>query len=266
LAPVVPLETAPRPILILGSSSVTYGESGDPSTLPGLTERYLKERSPAHNWVCVSERLFYSAGMADRADKLVERHRPAVIVIYLQKSQFVSLKVVYQIRNRWPRMYEGSLAFAKWLKGLAGGGGYGAAGLRGWLFRAPVFVAEHVIGTAPEIWVDDAIKYTRETIERLAKQENITILCKMPKETSGTPKTERQLAWAARFRTELAATCESRRIPLFRSEDDRPPARRRWLRRRAEDGVHATPERREEQASVLADEVLAAAESASIRA
>ena len=262
----VTLDTSPRPILILGSSSVTYGESGDSSTLPGLTELYLKERSPEHNWVCVSERLFYGDGMADRAEKLVQRHRPAVVVIYLQKSQFVSLKVVYQIRNRWPRMYESSLAFAKWLKGLAGGGSYGAAGLRGWLFRAPVFVLEHVIGTAPEIWVDDAIKCTRETIERLAKQENITILCKMPKETSGTPKTQRQLAWAARFRAEVATICESRRIPLFRSEDDRPPARRRWLRRRAEDGIHATPERRDEQASVLADQVLAAVEPASVKA
>jgi hypothetical protein len=88
----------------------------------------------------------------------------------------------------------------------------------------------------------------------------------MPKETSGTPKTQRQLAWAARFRAEVATICESRRIPLFRSEDDRPPARRRWLRRRAEDGIHATPERRDEQASVLADQVLAAVEPASVKA
>jgi len=207
--------------------------------------------------VCVSERLFYTASMADRAEKLVERHHADVVVLFLQKNQFTAGKVVFKVRKRWPGMYERALALSQRLKGLAGGGAYGAAGLRGWIFRAPVFFAQVIVGTDTEVSVEEAILRSRETLERLAKDEEATIVCKMPRVNSGWVQSPKQLADVMRFREALAEMCGSRLIPLY-SEVDRPIVKRRWLRRTAPDRVHQNIDSREDDATVLVMQVLEA--------
>src|SRR5581483_8293461 len=202
-------------VLIMGSSSVTYGESGDESTLPGLTEKLLREEHPSIDWTCRSERLFQGPTMAERALKLIGRHQPDVAVLYLQKSQFQTRKVVYRIRNRWPGLYDRAQALALLLKGWAGGGSYGNAGVRGWIFRVPAYLAAKVIGADPDIWVDDAIRHTKETIDGLARREDLTVIVKMPKETSSSPRTTEQLEWGERFRQAVVAACEARHIPAY---------------------------------------------------
>jgi len=245
---------------------VTYGEAGRATTLPGITEALLREKSSDDGWTCVSERLFFGPNMAARAESLVERHQPDVAVLYLSKTQFVQKRVVFRIRNRWPRLYQRSLAFAHWLKGAAGGGPYGATTARGWLYRAPLFLAERLIGTDPDLRVDDAIIYTRETVDRVAKHEAVTFLCKLPKETSGTPKTAEQMGWADRFRGAVVEMCASRHIPAYVSPD-KETVPRRWMRRVTVDGVHSPVASRETNADGLAGEILAAvSEAAAVRA
>jgi hypothetical protein len=254
-------EHAARRVLLLGSSSVTYGESGERTTLHQLTQTNLRRDTHNDDWTCLSELLFYSPAMASRAQKMVEKNGPGVAVLYLQKSQFTNEKVVYRIRERWPRLYDRAYALADWWKKkIAGGHGYGAPGPRGWLFRVPLFVAERVIGTAPSVRMEDALTYTRETIDALLRNEDVVVLVKMPKETSSTPKTERQLARAERFRAGVREHCAARHVAVFLSEDSRPTARRRWLRVTGSDGIHATIERRGEQAGDLATEIVAAVE------
>jgi hypothetical protein len=245
-------------VLIMGSSSVTYGESTDESTLPGLTQKLLRRERPEIEWTCVSERLFQGPTMSDRALKLVERRQPDVAVLYLQKSQFQVRKVVFRIRNRWPAFYDRAQSLALLLKGWAGGGSYGSAGARGWIFRAPAFLAAKVIGADPDIWVDDAIRYTKETIEALARSEDLTLIVKMPKETSTSPRTAEQLEWAERYRQAVVARCQARRIPAYTHVDNRPPVKRPWLRRSAPDGIHSPIDTREDHAETLAAQVLAA--------
>jgi hypothetical protein len=248
----------PRKVLLLGSSSVVYGEDGAATTLHGLTQQMLRERSASGEWTCLSEMLFYGPGMAARARKMVETHHPGVAVLYLQKSQFTTEKVIYRIRERWPRLYKRAYELIDWWKkSVAGGGAYGAPGPRGWLFRVPLFAAERLIGTAPQVRVEDALAYTMETIDALARFEDLVIIIKMPKETSGTPKTAEQLERGRRFRSALREVCATRHIAFFMSEDSRPPARRRWLKKRAPDGLHSPIERREEQARDLAEAIVA---------
>ena len=77
-------------------------------------------------------------------------------------------------------------------------------------------------------------------------------------EIAAVGKTEEQLQRGFRFRDAVGEVCRARHIAYFLSEDSRPTARRRWLKERAIDGVHATPERREEQADDAVEGILEA--------
>jgi len=87
--------------------------------------------------------------------------------------QFLHDYVIFRVRDRWPRLFRVARGIAAPLLALAGGGVAGAPSPRGWIFRAPRWLAALTIGVAPNVALNDAIAWTKEALDALLRTESV---------------------------------------------------------------------------------------------
>lgn len=212
--------TLPQPggtrlVLVLGSSRVTYADSGAPDLAALVAD--AMQRGTGVGWRCASELLFPTASMAERAGRLVARHDPDAVVLDLPGFAYMYQSVVTRIRKRWPRLYPGANALMSRLQALSGGGNDGGDSLRGWIFRAPRRLALTVLGAESEISPEEAIAYFTATLETLLRREDLTIICRLPTNTWQMPRAIREEAERRLVVVRRAVTdyCDQHHIPYY---------------------------------------------------
>lgn len=204
-------------VLLIGSSGVTFSESGPADTLAGLLERELTRRAPEAEWECLCFEASPTRNMADVVSATVEREAGDVVLLAPASSYFTYEYVVVRLRRISPRLYARTVAWTTWLKRMAGGGLEGSASPRGWLFRAPRWVGARVLGMEPRMKVEYAIENTTAALRWLVKQESVVTLVKLPTtsfELAG-PRASVYLGRLNQFNDALHATCREHHVPCY---------------------------------------------------
>ena len=162
-----------RTVMLLGSSGMTWTDTGPSGTLPKLLEAELSRRVPGVVWLCDGVEIPPARNMAARVRAEVESHRPAVVVLGPSGSYYTYDSVIARVRRRWPRLFGLSKSLGEGLKAASGSGIQGSSSPRGLLFRAPQALAARVIGAEPYMKVEHAIANAREALEYAAAQEGL---------------------------------------------------------------------------------------------
>lgn len=235
----------PQTVLLLGASNLTYSEDGRSLTLVALIEDEIGKRLPASNWRCEARPLFYGPRMVDAAEAQTKRIKPAAVVVSLLAWSFATGTPMGRIRARWPALYPSARAIADRLKKAAGGTDVKTP--RGWIFKAPRWLVLQLVGSEPEVDVNDAVRSSIETLDALVRLEGPLVICAI---SLFVTKTKRGEAEAVRRRLELFKTsledhCRLRHIALYDRTDqshNRSPA----------DADYAGLETRRYEASLIA--------------
>ncbi len=202
-------------ILVLGPSNVRFQERGvEDTTTPNLLRDYLKKNATQIENEVITDRLFYGEQMAARAAELIEREQADVAFIQVGTNRLEDRYVVYMVRQRWPRLYKAALKFAIKLKAASGGGPEGGEGPRGLLFRLPRAVARVLIGSKEGYPMDLALKYTKETIDALARFEDRAVAIQLLPTARAKPSRAVQRR-VDTFTRELREYCSRRRVDFL---------------------------------------------------
>jgi len=203
-------------LLALGPSGLVHSDGGPRDTIWELLEDALVRQHPEVGWECHPELLLVSEGMAARALRAVEKHKPDAVALLLPPPAFADDYVVYRIRRLLPALYGFSLRLSKGLKALAGGGSEGSPGVRGLLFRIPQRIVRFLIGADPSIDVTSATRCASETIEALVRTEALTTAVRVG---PAVPAHRHRLAEHHRrmrqFNAPVTALCDRRRVPWY---------------------------------------------------
>jgi hypothetical protein len=207
-------------LLILSSSTVTYtdGEAGE--SLVTMVDACLRNLLTQVEWKCEGEVLYVTESMAERARSLVMKHGATHVLLRPTGLAFMHDEVVNAIRARWPRLYRPALRISEFFRGLGGGVRHGEEGPRGWLFRGPRRLAEHLIGVAPRLRVEVATDYVIAAIEELVRLEDVDLMCRL---SVGNQRTLRDEAEHRRrldyFVSHVRQACDRRLVPLADNAD-----------------------------------------------
>jgi hypothetical protein len=193
-------------LLILGSSSISY--SGDGQSQAAHIQDALAELDPSREWVCLPRHLFLSPSMTQRALALVDDEKPDAVFLHMDGAQIMTDAVVFSLRRRWPSLFPLAMTIAQRMKRAAGGDE--GASPRRWLFRWPRRLAVLILGTAPDVTVEDGIRLTSETIGELVRREGPDLLCGLPVSWESTYD-----ASIATYRSSLISICRQHRIPTY---------------------------------------------------
>lgn len=203
-------------VLLLGPSGILETDSGNTGTMADMLRDALARSHPDLDWQCRPELFFISEGMADRALASVERSRPDAVGLLLGAPAFSFDFVGYRMRRRYPWLYAAALAFSSKLKTVAGGGTDGSDGARGLLYRLPYRLARAVIGAEPAIAVPDAIRCTNETIDSLARSEDVAFVCRVALPSPYYRDWEAESRSRVKeFNAAVTQHCETRRTPSY---------------------------------------------------
>jgi hypothetical protein len=206
-------------VLILGPSNVHFAEPGEEATTTfNLLRNQLARSAPSLDCEVATGFLTYGERMAERAVELIEREQADVTFIQVGTSRLEDTYVVYMIRKRWPSMYPRAMRFAIWLKELSGGGTHGGEGPRGLLFRVPRAIARAIIGAETGYPIDDAIKYTAETVDAVARFEDRSVAIHLMPTTRKSPSRQNR-EMVARFSQEVRQQCANRRVDFLARAD-----------------------------------------------
>ncbi len=138
----------------------------------------------------------------------------AAVVLSLVHSPFAADVPIAVIRRRWPRLYPYARSVAERLKAFAGGAE--VPSLPGWPYRFTRWCVARVVGQEPEVGVDDAIRYTTETLDSLLRFEDLALIPGffMRVRVSGKAATvQRQRVQT--FKTRVGQYCEQRHVDVF---------------------------------------------------
>ncbi len=163
-------------VRIFSHSSLTFANFPDATSLLDRTRSELLRLEPRVDWRCEGELLYVNATMAGRVEQRSAAEPADVVLLRVAEMHFMQDYVVYRIRRRWPRLYGKAVRISAFLNALAGGGPRGSPRPRGWLFRAPRWLAARTIGVAPEIDVEDAAAYTRAALDVVLRAENAHVV------------------------------------------------------------------------------------------
>ncbi len=203
-------------VVLLGPSGILETEGGVSGTMADMLRDRLEALNPDVDWSCWPEIFFISEGMAGRAVRIVSREKPDAAVIMIGSPAFADDFVVYRIRELCPPLFEASLRFSRLIKAIAGGKGEGSPTARGWLFRLPRRIGVKLIGARPVYSFNDALRYSKETIDALVRLEDVAIVCRggvtnPPFSDSATEHRRRVEA----FNDALGAYCRERHVPFY---------------------------------------------------
>jgi hypothetical protein len=173
------VEKAAYSILLLGPSNTRFSETTPDEAMPFLLERELRRQRPGTDWRCLAQPLFFGPSMRSRAEVLIERHRPDLVLLVLASPAFSSYAVVYQLQQRWPRLFRPALKASQMPKRAAGGGAEGASSPRGLLFRVPRRIASSLVGIAPIVTLDQAIESTKAVLDALVRNEDVSVIYRL---------------------------------------------------------------------------------------
>jgi hypothetical protein len=203
-------------VLLLGPSNTNFTETSPDETLPKLIEAELRRLAPDVSWECASERLFFGDSMPRRAVSVVRRVRPDLVVVVCASPAFSMYAVVYRLQQSAPWLYRPALKAAQVLKGMAGGGSEGSPSLRGQIFRLPRRVAARVFGLATVTTVDEAIASTKEALDALLREEELSVVCRLtvPVPYYGDQAAE-DVGRVERFNAAVGAHCRQRNVTCY---------------------------------------------------
>lgn len=217
--------TRAHKVLFCGTSTLTYYDEDPSDSLIGLAEAHLREGAPEIEWSCEAEVVYMTRGMLRRTLAAVERLNPDTVVLRLSSVTFVDETIANRIRERWPRLYRPLRRVSEWLRDLTKGGRYGKDSQLGeWFYRIPRQLAVRVIGTAPEIRVEDALAVSKETIDALLRKETHNLIVGLVPYGEGDNITPEEASRRGSFLNEqLRAFLEERRVayydPMARNDD-----------------------------------------------
>lgn len=200
-------------VLVLGSSTYTYTE-GDPNhAFPALLHSHLSASRPDVAWECDSEIVYTTLTMPGRVRKIVRESDPDLVMLMVSSMHFTRDDVVNVLRRRAPFLYRPARSFAQWLRDVIGGGGpRGANSARGWLYRAPRWLVERVVGSEPTITVEDAVEVVTETIDDLLRVEDLSVIVGLPTAMSRDKESQRR---RQAFLDGVMEVVEDRRVPYY---------------------------------------------------
>jgi len=241
---------------MLGSSGVTYSDTGPAGTLPNLLRAELTERRPDATWVVEAEEIPPARDMPDRVAAAVEAHRPDVVVAMMASNYFTYDSVSARVRRRWPALFRATRALSARVKLVAGGGVEGSASPRGWLFRGPRWLASRLVGAEPYMKLDNATDNSRLALEYLGGLPDIVAVCKLPATSRDVTLERRQVneERVARFHAAMIDTCDRHSIRYYELLQALSAAG--LEHKRTKDGLHPTLETRGAEAWIQADLVL----------
>lgn len=201
-------------VLILGSSQYSYTEADPAHAFPRLALPYLQQLAPEVEWETLSEIVYTTFTMPDRVQRLVEKHQPDAVVMHVSSIHFARNDVINALARKVPFLFKPARAFAQWLRDVSGGGPRGARSPRGWLYRAPRWLVERLVGSEPTLSLEDALDVVCDTTDRLMKVEDLHILVGLPfgRSRRNPVARERRRAFAAAMGKELV----KRRLPYYR--------------------------------------------------
>lgn len=237
-------------ILILGSSAYTYTESDPKEAFPALLEGHLSSLLPEIDWKCDSEIVYTTLTMPPRVRRMVHQYEPDIVVLKVSSMHFARSDVINVLRRKAPFLFRPARSFAQWLRDVVGGGGpRGAETPRGWLYRAPRWVVERLIGSEPTITVEDAIEVIGDTVDELLKIEDLHVLVGIPSDSSRRGETE--AGRKRSFRGGIVQLLADRRLPYYISSNVR---KAKGLERKiGPDGWHSVLENRTFNARTMAE-------------
>jgi len=203
-------------VLLLGPSNTSFSETSPGEAMPNLIEAELSARAPEVRWQCRSERLFFGDSMARRAVSVVRRQRPDLVILVFASPAFSMYAVVYRLQQSARWLYRPTLKAAQMLKAFAGGAAEGSPGLRGQIFRIPRYLAARVFGLTTVTTVDDAITSTREALDSLLREEDLSLVCRL---TVPVPyyadQAEEDARRVRRFNSQVGDYCEERHVTFY---------------------------------------------------
>lgn len=195
-------------ILVLGHSGSEGGQLADPTqawryTLPGR----LKEKTGLDVELVHEKVYVHVAGSADRAEKLVAKHEPDIVIIPLTTHAFTVQFVNTKIRNKL-----GQKAAGYWDRATTTLDA--RTRHRGTLFKRvntlSRIAAYKVIGSAPTVTYAEGLELYREILRRLARQEHIEVLLLGAAPHAGAPRRENknEARIVDRFHRDIKSDCD----------------------------------------------------------
>ena len=246
----------PLKVLLLGSSGVLFAQPGESVTMRALIEEVLNARSTS-TWRVEAGVVYPMPNMAERAMGFVSRFQPDVVLLTLGATVFAEESVIYAVRRRFPRVYRLSARIMERWKVAAGGGTEGERSPRGLLFRLPQQMARRVLGTAPLVEPDVALRATEQTIERVAAVSGLSLLCRL---ANGHFQHKEQAAEVAKrtsaYNRRVRELCERLGVAVYDQRESLTQGSGYAL---IEDGLHIDLETRRLAAAMAATNILAVA-------
>jgi hypothetical protein len=202
-------------VLFLGASNLTFSDTGPDETIPALAEKQLRVLAPDEEWRCEVRSLTYGPRMAEIAERHTRAVQAAAVVVSLVHSPFAADVPIAVIRRRWPRLYPYARSVAERLKALAGGAE--VSSLPGWPYGFTRWCVARVVGQEPEVGVDDAIRYTTETLDSLLRFEDLALIPGFFMRVHGVSgkaaAVQRQRIQT--FKSRVGHYCEQRHVDVF---------------------------------------------------
>lgn len=166
-SPVQDARTDRRTVLILGSSDVTFTDSGESGAFPFLMLQALRRRAPSVQWRVEHRLLYPTPRMCELAERHFDATSPQAVHLSLGANTLIERTVQFSIRRRYPWLYPLAAPLIARAKALGGGGAEGSSSSRGVVFRAPRSLARLVFGTATMLDPDAALAATEQTLAML---------------------------------------------------------------------------------------------------
>lgn len=241
-------------VLAMGASTFFFSETTPEETTLNLTKACVEALRPDIEWEFAGASLYLGPGMPSRVAKVVGQEKPDLVMLRPPSVQLVQDFVVHRIRERWPGLYNRSVWFSEILNRLAGGGPAGTEGPRGWIFRVPRWFMVKLIGVAPALRVEEAIEVVRETLEGLARLEDVQVVYVLPGTTMepNIPAAEARRR-RDRFATGVGAICKEKGMLLVNPEEEY--RLRGIVRGKAIDGWHPGVDDRRIDGDILGEYV-----------
>jgi len=239
-------------LLVLGSSDITFTDTGEAGTVPAKIKAELRRRFPATTWDLDSALLYPTERMAEFAASHIDRFQPDAIFLSMGTNTFVERSVVHSLRRRLPILYPIASRLSRTAKAIGGGRAEGSPGPWGVLFRAPRSLGRLVLGTAPLIDPEVALKATAETFEMLAGR-GLPVAVRL---AEGNVQQSEQRASAqlmtARYNDAVREMCRRSGFTAFRLSEEMGSGYSR-----TPDGLHTDEATRAYEASRAADVIAA---------
>ncbi len=205
--------TNERRILLLGPSSLAYTDTDDSDAIPALLQAELRQRLPGFEWRCEVRSWLYTPRSPEIAQRHVDAFRPDVVVLSLVTTPFWTNNPIAVIRRRWPRLYPYARRIAERLKRMARGGHI--ASPRGWLFRFPRLLLVWAIGAEPEVDYQEATDATTATLDALARNEDLQVICGFSRFLPGKRTPPVSLQRIAFFTERVLGRCRSHHFAAY---------------------------------------------------